>query len=63
MEKISIPWKTIKDTWNSSLLKNIKFWKDGIMKLPDKWQKVVEYNGTLFNKILGENEKCIFFLT
>ena len=32
------------------------------MKLPDKWQKVVEYNGTLFNKVLGENEKCIFFL-
>ena len=24
MEKISIPWKTIKVTWNSSLLKKIK---------------------------------------
>ena len=24
MEKISIPWKTVKDTWNSSLLKMIK---------------------------------------
>ena len=44
------------------LLKKIKkFWKDGIMKLPDKWQKIVEYNGTLFNKVLGENEKCTFY--
>ena len=24
MEKISIPWKTVKGTWNSSLLKKIK---------------------------------------
>ena len=43
MEEISIPWKTVKGTWNSSLLKKIKkFWEDGITKLPDKWQKVVE---------------------
>ena len=46
MEKISIPWKTVKGTWNSSLLKKIKkFWEDGITKLPEKWQKVVEQNG------------------
>ena len=25
--------------------KNKKFWEDGIMKLPEKWQKVVEQNG------------------
>ena len=31
------------------------------MKLPNKWQKIVEYNGTLFNKVLGENEKCTFY--
>ena len=40
MEKISFPWKTVKGTWKSSLLK--KFWEDGITKLPEKWQKVVE---------------------
>ena len=27
------------------MLKKIKFWEDGIMKLPGKWQKVVEQNG------------------
>ena len=44
--KNSIPWKTVKGTWNSSLLKKIKkFWEDGIMKLPEKWQKVVEQKG------------------
>ena len=42
MEKISIPWKTVKGTWNCSLLKKKKVWEDGIMKLPEKWQKVVE---------------------
>ena len=51
MEKISISWKTVKGTWNSSLLKKTKsfekkkkkkFWEDGIMNLPEKWQKVVE---------------------
>ena len=44
MEKISIPWKTVEGTWNSSLLKKIKFWEDEIMKLPEKWQKIVEQN-------------------
>ena len=63
MEKISIPWKTVKDTWNSSLLKKIKkFWEDGIMKLPEKWQKVVKQKGEyVFNKVLGESEKCVFY--
>ena len=46
MEEISLPWKTVKGIWNSSLLKKIKsFWEDGIMNLPEKWQKVVEENG------------------
>ena len=45
MEKISVPWKTVKGTWNNSLLKKIKkFWGNGIMKLPEKWQKVKEQN-------------------
>ena len=60
MEKISIPWKTIKDTWNSSLLKNIKFWKDGIMKLPEKWQKWNRKVNKLFNKVPCENKRCAF---
>ena len=46
MEKISIPCKTVKGTWNSSLLKKIKkFWEDGIRKLPEKLQKEVEQKG------------------
>ena len=62
VEKISIPWKTVKGTWDSSLLKKIKnFGEDEIMKLPGKWQKVVEqHSNILFNKVLGEKEKCVF---
>ena len=45
MEKVSIPWKTVEGTWSSSLLKKIKALDDGILKLPAKWQKVVEQNG------------------
>ena len=47
MEKISIPWKTVKGTWSNSLLKKMKkkFWEDGIMKLPETWQKVMEQSG------------------
>ena len=44
MEKISIPCKTVKGTWNSSLLKkDKKFWEDGIMKWPEK---LAEGSGT-----------------
>ena len=60
MEEVSIPWKSLKCTWNSYFLKKINsFGEDGIMKLPGKWQKVVEQR-TLFNKVLGENEKYAF---
>ena len=45
MEKILIPWRTVKHIRNSSLLKEIKFWEDRIMKLLEEWQKVVEQNG------------------
>ena len=32
------------------------------MKLPEKWQKVVEQKGEyIVNKVLGENEKCVFY--
>ena len=61
MEKISILWKTIKDTWNYSLQKKKKFWEDAIMKLPEKWQKVMEQNDEfLFNEVHAENENCVF---
>ena len=46
MEKIPIPQKTVKGTWNSSLLKKIKkIWEDEIMKLPENQQQVAEQNG------------------
>ena len=62
MEKISIPWKTVKGTWNGSFLIKIKFWEDGIMKLPEKWQEVVEQNGEyIVNNVLTENEKRVFY--
>ena len=49
--KISIPWKTIHSSWDSSLLKKTKkVWKDAIMKLPEKWQKVVKQ----YNKYIGQ---------
>ena len=43
MEKISIPWKTVKRHLEQFFAqKDKKCWEDGIMKLPEKWQKVVE---------------------
>ena len=45
-KKNSIPWKTVKGTWNSSLLKKTKSF--GTMELwscLEKWQKIVEHNG------------------
>ena len=68
MEKISIPWKTVKGTWNNSLLKKIKnfgkmelwsFLKNG-KNYEVSWKCNKRVN-TLFNKILGENEKCAFY--
>ena len=41
--KISIPCKTVKDSLEQFFVQNnIKFWEDEIMKLPEKWQKVLE---------------------
>ena len=49
MEKVSIPWKTIKKHLEQFFAqKNKKFWENGIIKLPEKWQKVVEQNGEYF---------------
>ena len=45
MEKIAVPWKIAKITWNSTFFKKIKdFWENGIIKFPEKMQKVVEQN-------------------
>ena len=63
MEKISILWKTVKGTWNSSLLRKIKVlgrWNYEVAwKMEEgrgtKWQTI------LVNKILGENEKSAFY--
>ena len=43
MKKNSIPWKTVKAP--GTVQKDKKFGEDGIMKLPEKWQKIVEHNG------------------
>ena len=44
MGKNSIPWKTIKVTWNNSFQKDKMFGEDGIMNLPEKCQKWAEQN-------------------
>ena len=41
MEKIPISWKTVKGTEQFFAQKDKKLWEDGIMKLPEKWQRVV----------------------
>ena len=46
MEKNSIPWKTVKRNLEQVFAqKDKRFWEDGITKLPEKWQKVVQQNG------------------
>ena len=45
------------------MLKKIKnFWEDGIMKLPGYMAEAGRTVNTLINKVLGENEKCAFYL-
>ena len=37
------------------------FWEDGVMKMPERLQKAVEQTvNTLFNTVIGENEKRLF---
>ena len=38
-----------------------EFWKNGIMRLPERWQKVVEKDHTLFKK--GAQKEMYFILT
>ena len=49
MEKKLFLQKIVEGTWSISLLKKIMFWEDVTMKLPGKWQKVVE-----------KNNECVF---
>ena len=46
MKEISIPWKAVEHTWNSSLLKKKKksFGKMKLWSFLNKWQKIVEHN-------------------
>ena len=63
MEKMSIPWKSVKGTWNSFFSqKDKKFWEDGIMKLPEKWQKLVEQKGCSM-KFLVKMKNVSFIFT
>ena len=63
-KKFSISWRIIKATWNNSLLRDKKFWKmkfRSCLKSGRRWwNKTVN---TLFNKVLSENEKCIFYFS
>ena len=62
MEKISISWKTVKSTCNHSLFKEVKsFGKMGLWSFLENSR--LYWNNTLitvFNEVLGENEKCMF---
>ena len=44
LENISIPRKTVKGP-GIGLCSKRKSWEDGIMKLPELWQKIVEPKG------------------
>ena len=64
MEKISITWKMAKSTCNSSLLKMIR----NLGKMEKLWsclkngrRKQNKRVNTLFNKVLGEKDKCVCY--
>ena len=63
MEKISILWKTVDGTWNCSLIKKIKnFGKTNLGScLKNSRRQWNETVSVLFNKVLGENENCVFY--
>ena len=63
MEKISILWKTVEGTWINFLLKKIKnFGKMELVScLKNSRRQWNETANTLFNKVLGENENCVFY--
>ena len=45
MQKISIPWKAVKRHLKQFFTQKYKMFRENeIMKLPGKWQKVVEQN-------------------
>ena len=64
MEKVSIPLKTGKGTWKSSLLKKVRsFGKTELWScLKNCWRQWNKALNTLFNKVLGEKWKmCLLF--
>ena len=66
MVKTSLPWKTVKVSWNSSLLNKIKnFGEDRIMKLSEKYQKIVkqnnEYHCSLKFIVKMKKKKYVFY--
>lgn len=61
-KKIKFHRKTIKGTWNYSLLKDKKFWEDRIMALSEKWQKIVEQSSEpLFQSCRWKPKMCLLF--
>ena len=63
VEKTSVSCKTVKAP-GTVLYSERKCWENGIVKLPGKWQGVVEQNGnTLFNKDLVKMKNVSFIFT
>ena len=61
-EKISFPWKSLKKHLEQFFAqKDEKFWEDGIMKLLKNGRRQRNKMLKMFNKVLAENEKCIFY--
>ena len=64
MEKISIPWKTVKGTWKSSLLKKIKSLGRWNYEVAWKMSEGSRTKGWIrwSIKFLVKMKKCVFFL-
>ena len=63
VKKISDPWKSVKGTWNSSLLKKIKsFRKTELWScLKNSRRQRNKTVNMLFSKVLGKNEQFVFY--
>lgn len=60
MEKISVPLKFAKRT-NSFYSEKNNFWKNELMKLPERWQKIIQENGKV--NVKNNNFKHSFIFT
>ena len=62
--KISDPWKSVKGTCNSSLLKKIKsFGKTELWSCLKNGRRQQNKAVNTFNKVLGKNEKFVFYFS